>query len=79
MKLTGEVLKRFSDGKDNNKIYAPKGTIDTKEYTGEEITYPSTFTAEKERYEQLEKLGYVSKGKIVQEKKNKFKLEKEEN
>lgn len=78
MKLVGTVLKRFNDGQDNNKTYAPIGTKDVEEYTGEETTYPSVYTAEKERYEQLQQLGYVSKGKMVQEKKNKFKIEKED-
>lgn len=78
MKLTGEVLQRFADGKDNMKIYAPKGEKDIDQYTNEETTYPHIFTADKERYEELEKKGYVSKGKVVEEKKNKFKLEKKE-
>lgn len=77
MKLTGEVLSRFYDSEDNMKIYAPKGTVDTDEYTGEETRYPHVFTAERSRYEVLEARGLVSKGKLVEQKK-KSKLDKEE-
>ena len=76
MKLQGEVLKRFRDTKNNNKIYAPKGTKDVEKYTGEETTYPHIFVAEKTRYEELEAKGYVGKGRIVSEKKS-YKIEEE--
>lgn len=75
MKLQGEVLKRFRDTKEN-KVYAPKGTKDIEEYTNEEITYPHIFKADKTRYEELEAKGYVSKGRIVIEKKS-YKIEEE--
>lgn len=76
MKLQGEVLKRFRDTQDRNKVYAPKGTKDIKEYTNEETTYPHIFVADKERYEELETKGYVGKGSIVNEKKS-YKIEEE--
>ena len=75
MKLQGEVLKRFRDTKEN-KVYAPKGTKDIEEYTGEETTYPHIFKADKSRYEELEAKGYVAKGSIVKEKKS-YKIEEE--
>lgn len=77
MKLQGEVLKRFRDTKDNNKLYAPKGTKDVEEYTNEETTYPHIFKADKQRYEELEAKGYVGKGKVVIEKKS-YNIEEEE-
>ena len=76
MQLQGEVLKRFRDTKENNKLYAPKGTKDVEEYTGEEVTYPHIFKAEKSRYEELEAKGYVGKGSVVREKKS-YKIEEE--
>ena len=76
MRLQGEVLKRFRDTKDNGKMYAPKGTKDIEEYTGEETTYPHIFKADKARYEELETKGYVGKGSIVNEKKS-YKIEEE--
>ena len=76
MELQGEVLKRFRDTKDNNKVYAPKGTKDIEEYTENETTYPHIFKADKTRYEKLEAKGYVSKGKVVIEKKS-YKIEEE--
>lgn len=76
MKLQGEVLQRFRDTKDGNKVYAPKGTKDIEEYTNEETTYPYIFKADKTRYEELEAKGYVGKGKVVNEKKN-YKIEEE--
>ena len=77
MKLQGEVLKRFRDTQDGNKLYAPKGTKDVAEYTNEETTYPHIFKADKARYEELQQKGYVSKGSVVHEKKS-YKLEEEE-
>ena len=76
MKLQGEVLKRFRDTKDNNKVYAPKGTKDVEKYTNEETTYPHIYKADKSRYEELEEKGYVGKGSIVREKKS-YKIEEE--
>lgn len=76
MKLQGEVLKRFRDTKDGDKIYAPKGTKDVAKYTNEETTYPHIFKADKSRYEELEAKGYVGKGSMVNEKKN-YKIEEE--
>lgn len=76
IKLQGEVLQRFRDTKDNNKVYAPKGTKDIQEYTNEEKTYPHIFTAEKSRYEELEAKGKVAKGSVVKEKKS-YKIEEE--
>ena len=76
MKLQGEVLQRFRDTKNGNKIYAPKGTKDVEEYTGEETTFPHIFIADKERYEELEAKGYVAKGSAVKEKKS-YKIEEE--
>lgn len=71
MKLEGKVLKRFKD-KNTGKIYAPKGTVDIEEYTNKQKFYNSIFSADKERYEELEKQGYVSKGKLVEDKKYKI-------
>ena len=76
MELQGEVLKRFRDTKDGDKIYAPKGTKDIEEYTNEETTYPHIFKADKLRYEELEAKGYVGKGSVVKEKKS-YKIEEE--
>lgn len=76
MKLQGEVLKRFRDTKDGNKVYAPKGTKDIAEYTYEETTYPHIFKADKTRYEYLQTKGYVGKGEIIKEKKS-YKIEEE--
>lgn len=76
MELQGEVLKRFRDTKDGDKIYAPKGTKDIEEYTENETTYSHIFKAEKRRYEELEAKGYVGKGRIVKEKKS-YKIEEE--
>lgn len=76
MELQGEVLKRFRDTQDRNKVYAPKGTKDIEEYTENETTYPHIFKAEKTRYEELEAKGYVSKGSAVIEKKT-YKIEEE--
>lgn len=76
LKLQGEVLKRFRDTKDNNKVYAPKGTKDIEEYTENETTYPHIFKANKQRYEELEAKGYVAKGSVVSEKKT-YKIEEE--
>lgn len=70
MKLQGEVLIRFADSKNGNKIYAPKGNVEVEEYTGKKKTFPHIFTADKERYEELEKKGLVGKGKILEEKNN---------
>ena len=75
MKLQGEVLKRFKD-KNENKVYAPKGTKDVEEYTNEETTYPHIFMADKVRYEELEAKGYVGKGSNAKEKKI-YKIEEE--
>ena len=58
MKLMGEVLKPFNDGQDGFKVYTPKD-----EYKDADI-----FVAERERYEDLERRGYVGKGKKVEEK-----------
>ena len=77
LKLQGEVLKRFRDTKDNNKVYAPKGTKDIEEYTENETTYPHIFKADKTRYEYLQTKGYVGKGKVVIEKKS-YNIEEEE-
>ena len=76
MELQGEVLKRFRDTKDGDKIYAPKGTKDIEEYTENEKTYPHIFKADKQRYEELEAKGYVGKGSVVKEKKS-YKIEEE--
>lgn len=76
MKLQGEVLQRFRDTKDNDRVYAPKGTKDIEEYTNEETTYPHIFKADKLRYEELEAKGYVGKGSVVKEKKS-YKIEEE--
>lgn len=76
MKLQGEVLIRFADSKNGNKIYAPKGNVEVEEYTGKKKTFPHIFTADKERYEELEKKGLVGKGELVEEKK-KIKVEEE--
>lgn len=58
MKLTGDVLKPFNDTQDNLKSYKPK----------DEYTPADKYTAEKERYEDLYRKGYVTKGKVVEEK-----------
>lgn len=76
MQLMGEVLKRFADSKNNNKIYAPKGTKDIEEYTNKETTYPHIFKADRVRYEELQAKGYVAKGSVLNEKKS-YKIEEE--
>ena len=69
MKLTGKVLKPFNDSKDNFKEYTPKD-----DYKDADV-----FTAERERYEDLYRKGYVEKGKLVEDKKSfKFEENKEE-
>lgn len=57
MKLRGKVLKAFNDGKDNNKRYSP-----ADEYKEADI-----FEADKDRYIDLEKKGFVGKGEKVVE------------
>lgn len=74
MKLTGIVINRF---RHEGKIYAPTGTVDFEEYTGKKITYPDTITLDQAEYERIEKMGLISHGKIVEEKK-KSKIDKEE-
>lgn len=76
MELQGQVLQRFRDTKDKNKLYAPEDEKDIDKYTGEEITYPHIFRADKVRYESLEAKGYVGKGSIVNQKKF-YKIEEE--
>ena len=57
MKLKGKVLKAFNDSKDNNKRYSP-----ADEYKEADI-----FEADKDRYTDLEKKGFVGKGEKVVE------------
>lgn len=73
MKLTGPVINRF---RYNNKIYAPRGTVDIEEYTGRKTTYPDTITLDQKEYERIENLGYLAHGTLVEEKKKK--IDKEE-
>ena len=72
MKLRGKVLQKFED-KETGKIYAPKGYKEIEEYTDKEYVYPDIYVAEKKRYEELEKKGYVGKGELVED--NKFRIE----
>ena len=72
MKLRGKVLKKFED-KETGKKYAPTGYSETEEYTDKEYVYPDIYVAEKKRYEELEKKGYVGKGELVEEKR--FRIE----
>lgn len=68
MKLRGEVLKAFNDSKDNFKRYTP-----ADEYKEADI-----FEADKDRYTDLERKGFVGKGeKIVESIVKKSKKEEE--
>lgn len=68
MKLTGKVLKAFSDKKDNFKVYTP----------ADEFKDADIFTAEKERYMELFNKGFVEKGKPEKNYKIKEEEKKEE-
>lgn len=65
MILKGEVLKKFADKENDNKIYAPKGEYEVEKYTYKKTEYSHIFIADAERYNKIKDLGYVGEGELV--------------